>query len=598
MSGLSSVEAQSGTNPFKKLKPRKPILERLDVRPSDGKVTVYWRYPTPDPEKDKNYPPIEGIILYREKVSATGEKDLVRIATVKKISGRTDIDLPIDDGSVPDVMGELPSGNVEGVKGNSGPQTFAIASYTTATERTEVGGQVYQVGEKIPSNLTGRHTTMFLEREYDECLGKVRLKWNPYRGWPGNKVTYEVKLSRFGSSSTYGDPLIDETEAMVDVPVDQDLSIYIQATSSGFDENGRPEEKKVSHSSQTSVKGPKKPIARGLLYVEDVKSVGKVNKVNYRILPGAFANRYELVRTDDSSTFEGKLTRKVLTTINQGDLGSGEYEGSIEDSDDQENLQKKKRYYYLAAVNSCDEEFAVSNKANSIVLRLANQGDKNTLMWDTLSIRPPGRYVGLSGEQTFYSEYYVYRFVKLDGDTVARKKEILKIGRDDSHELKYVDDLADPVQGVEGFKKLHQGKRYVNEFCYQVEAYEYVSSTETRTRVSTSDMKCIKLNVLVKMPNAIAPLQKSSSLGLQRNLFEPKPELLTEYMMYIYDRAGKLIYTGKQWDGRLSNGDYAREGAYIYRVKIEVPGRTPEVQTGSFMVVYPTKREMVNGEKP
>ncbi|PID90621.1 MAG: hypothetical protein CSA97_01950 [Bacteroidetes bacterium] len=572
--GFSGVDAQPGpgTNPFMKKKPQKPIFERVNMHPVTGQISVFWKLPPPH----KNYPPIEGILLYKVKISESGDKDLVLLKSLPL--GVTYVDLPLtgDDGA----------------NGLEGSQTFALSSYCTAKVETTVGDKVYQVGDQIPSDLTPRQSTMFLEYEYDECVGKMHMKWNPYRGWPGNNVKYEVKLgasSAFANLPTHGEPFIDETDVLVDVPGNKKLWFFIRATS---------QDGKVSQSNLCNVESPAHQNAAGLLFLDSVVSSPKSNHISYRILPGAFANRFELVRSDDSAAFEAKLTRKVVATVGQEELGPDGYAGAADDFDEEENLQKKKRYYYLAAVNNCDQEFAFSNKANSIVLRVSNEGDKNTLVWDTLSVRRPSPWPGLGKEeQTYYPEYYVYRSSTLDGQE-PRVKEILKIGQDDTHELKHVDDLADPTHGLEGFKGVVEGKRYVNRFCYVVKAYEYVSATRDRTRISISDEKCIKLNVSVEMPNGIAPLQKSSSLGLQRNLFEPKPELVTEYEMYIYDRSGKLVYTGKQWDGKLSNGDYAREGAYIYRVKIEVPGRTAKVQTGSFMVVYPTKREGGDGRKP
>ena len=129
------------------------------------------------------------------------------------------------------------------------------------------------------------------------------------------------------------------------------------------------------------------------------------------------------------------------------------------------------------------------------------------------------------------------------------------------------------------------------QICYYVQANEYVNDRPLVT--SLSRMVCTEVIPDVVMPNAIDPLSDYSSAGhFTRNNFAPIITFKANYRLTIYNRWGGIVFNGTNegWDGKLANGEYAKEGAYIYRLEVFSETKRTITKTGSLTVIYGPKR--------
>ncbi|HPX05327.1 MAG TPA: gliding motility-associated C-terminal domain-containing protein [Tenuifilaceae bacterium] len=92
------------------------------------------------------------------------------------------------------------------------------------------------------------------------------------------------------------------------------------------------------------------------------------------------------------------------------------------------------------------------------------------------------------------------------------------------------------------------------------------------------------------MPNAIDPSDTRSGTIYPRNIFAPIVSFNATYTLTIYNRWGQIVYQGNEgWNGKLSNGTFAPEGAYVYRLEVQTQDAQNLVKTGSLTVIYPRK---------
>ena len=98
---------------------------------------------------------------------------------------------------------------------------------------------------------------------------------------------------------------------------------------------------------------------------------------------------------------------------------------------------------------------------------------------------------------------------------------------------------------------------------------------------------------VIGLPTAIAPRPTDGGPTAEgkRMEFRPLSSGTTPYEITIYNRAGQVIFhkENEPWTGKLPNGQYAPEGAYIYNVKLKSEGYKMVERTGSLLVVYPYK---------
>ncbi|HSW67422.1 MAG TPA: gliding motility-associated C-terminal domain-containing protein [Bacteroidales bacterium] len=124
-------------------------------------------------------------------------------------------------------------------------------------------------------------------------------------------------------------------------------------------------------------------------------------------------------------------------------------------------------------------------------------------------------------------------------------------------------------------------------FKYFIEAIERRPDNSGITFVRSREA-IIEILPDVIMPTAIAPNSSISNNNRSRNIFEPIISFDAKYTLTIYDRWGGIIYYGNQgWNGQNKNGEYVKEGTYIYRLVITTDNSGDVIKEGSVSVVYP-----------
>ncbi|MGP1363286.1 MAG: gliding motility-associated C-terminal domain-containing protein [Bacteroides sp.] len=408
--------------------------------------------------------------------------------------------------------------------------------------------------EKKPSKMTDPHATIYLKVEYLPCLNKIRLHWTQYGGWNNAIEHYVVHAGDHQSWSTLAEKATLKGNIWYyefDAEQDKTWYIFIEARRSGSSD--------VTRSNMQEVKTRKHYIPSTIL-LDTIESSPNQNRVTLKMNLNTNPAYFRLVRQNVFSESEGKLdeidvvrftdpnTRVLIDTV-------GAYQ-----------IQGRKRFYSIVAMDECNEEVDRSQKSNSIIVRVASRGRRNVVNWDQLEVEDGNR-----------AEYRIYRI--LTKPTGVEEVELATVNG--GQRLEYVDDLTSLEDvGV------------TNKFCYKVLAYELTTDNSTK-RVSISSPNCTQAESKIEIPTAISPLETASSgsTRVKRNVFAPKTTYDTDYKLYVYNRSGELIFTGisQGWDGRLRNGAYAPEGAYIYRIEFSFAERGSQTRTGSFMVVYPTR---------
>jgi gliding motility-associated-like protein len=124
------------------------------------------------------------------------------------------------------------------------------------------------------------------------------------------------------------------------------------------------------------------------------------------------------------------------------------------------------------------------------------------------------------------------------------------------------------------------------DICYQVQA---ISNNDFMNKVNISESNVFCVNMLgeVFIPNAFTP----NNDGLN-DIFKPSFAILPmKYTFVVYNRYGAKIFEtnniSEGWDGRLSNGAKALEGAYIFYIRLENGAGKVLEKRGNFTVIYP-----------
>jgi hypothetical protein len=143
-------------------------------------------------------------------------------------------------------------------------------------------------------------------------------------------------------------------------------------------------------------------------------------------------------------------------------------------------------------------------------------------------------------------------------------------------ENKYVDNLSD-----------FSGQGLLPQFCYFIEAYEELDNLGNH-RLSRSRRVCAEVTPEIAMPNAIDPTSQIVYNSIPRNIFAPTISFEADYKLIIYSRWGDIVYEGTNegWNGRMPNGDLAKEETYIYRLEVYTPSMRSVSKTGYVTVIY------------
>ncbi|GHT66716.1 hypothetical protein FACS189452_03100 [Bacteroidia bacterium] len=130
---------------------------------------------------------------------------------------------------------------------------------------------------------------------------------------------------------------------------------------------------------------------------------------------------------------------------------------------------------------------------------------------------------------------------------------------------------------------------YNTNYCYYVNA-TVTDSTKKEIAFVQSNTVCYDPVPIWFMPNAVAPFSNvvNYETGVARNRFQPLCKKTHTFLLKIYNRWGKEVYSGNAgWNGRTSTiGEDAPEGAYTYWVQMRFSNGKTEEKTGSVTVIW------------
>lgn len=520
--------------------PRWPIFDYLTIEPGTGYPTLYW---TPPVHHD-GYADPTGFIIYKEFFDAADQPYFDSIAYVNNTTFNfTDSS---SDGNI-DLLG------------------YQVASY------------YFDADTFTRSQLTSTHRQIFTTSSFDSCYTednkpkpRIDLKWLAYTGW-GNRIDYyDVYV---GNNTNWVSFVKDTTLKGTDtkysitgVRENTDYYFYlvakkVDATFMTYSNLHHLFTKMASHPQYMAI--------------DTISAENQKVNINFRIDPLTELKDFRVVRWGNLDNFENKDT--CLFSAQELKLFSNTETSPYADTSDSWATRTRSFYYKIDAYNGCPNLVNVSNLCNIIIptVRLKDNLlisiEWNDMYFD-VTHRPNN-----SGNSI---EYRLYRYAYTESDVTSNTFEKTLVTT--TRELSFEDD----VTGYRG-----QDPPYTITFNYQVEAIE----REPMGRIVTmSRSRLIPIDILpgVTMPTAIDPSDTREQNGHPRNIFVPVINFAANYTLTVYSRWGEAIFQGENqgWNGKLKSGNFAKEGAYTYRLVVHAAGSKAVIRTGNFVVVYTSGR--------
>ena len=126
---------------------------------------------------------------------------------------------PLDTRVVDTISGRETTYSVWGEPwGNYSSESYSISAINSLT------------GDGKESKLTDPHTTIFLQVNFDPCIGSMNLEWNPYGGWGDSLLHYTVYKKENDGDFTPVSPDNDTSYVDEDVTPYFNYCYYIEAS--------------------------------------------------------------------------------------------------------------------------------------------------------------------------------------------------------------------------------------------------------------------------------------------------------------------------------------------------------------------------------
>lgn len=397
-----------------------------------------------------------------------------------------------------------------------------LSSWTITTEYTK--SEAFSVvavndvgGGDVDVSLAGYpDSTMFLTSSYDSCLSLIALSWNDYNTWRGSIQEYRIQR-RIGPGiyeQLFSLPEGTNVFVIPNPEPDQEYDLFVEAVHT----DGRN-----AYSNRVEIQTG---LSSAHSYVNaDYATITGTNTINLSFtvdaIPGL--STYNLYR---SNTFDGEY--RLIETI--------ETAGTRITYTDEIPHVSSVYFYKLESLNACGGIAAVSNRSNNILLSGTRENMITTIRWNEY--------------RDWLGGVDQYRVVRTIGATNPAVDTLdAGTGTFYTDDLSYLANFENPEEGL---------------VCYEVIATENTNVYGIRG-MSKSNSFCFSLNLSVQIPNAFIP----NDTDPVNRTFEPVFSFLPEhYELSIYNRLGAKIYEGTApWDGTV-DGEYVREGVYVFYLRV------------------------------
>lgn len=395
-----------------------------------------------------------------------------------------------------------------------------------------------------PSPITDLHqSNMLLTTDVDECHYNVKLDWTPYINMTNNLSKYEILASINGGPLAYiaeVGPTV-QTYTYSNLINDYIYCFVIQAISVGNADTA-----KSNKSCFTFTVTERNEYAY-------VASVSVQDNKDIKITLNTAGDIYEFQKLE--------LFRSADNPNNFVKIADIPYDFSATYYYTDYNLKVNKTIYYYKALlySDCLPAPLSSNTANSIVLTgTGDAAHRNQLQWINFDDFTP---------LTPYSTAFLLRKMESDLDYVEIVSNILW-----SSYNTYLDDVAELSQFGADFKYKVGVNQSTNQFGY--------------CPPSLSNEITIKQKPTIWIPNAFRPV------GSQNKVFKPINSFVSvdTYSFIIYNRLGQIVFQttnpNEGWEGRLSNGEFAPAGVYIYKIEFIDTSDEIFITNGTVSLIY------------
>jgi hypothetical protein len=405
-------------------------------------------------------------------------------------------------------------------------------------------------GPTEPSPLVAPHASIYLTAVYDSCSNKIDLRWNHYVGW-GNRIEkyniYMGATTNWESFELIGTSSGTQNLFYYSVEPNKELYFYVEA----LKRDSNPVLKSRSNLAFINTRVGSAP---EFMSIDSIIAKDNQTELHFRIDNTTDYRRFTIVRWEQSDSIQSIFTAKTLFEFS--DPSTIFYT----DATDSWSARTKPYYFKINAYDGCNRLKRATKLSNSITIRAFTRGLKATITWDKF--------------YSFHSKPVIYKLYRVSYSQGANPPELI-YEEENPTEFSFIDDLSQ-----------FEGSGYLPNFCYFIEAHEILDGVD-KIRLSRSRTTCVEVKPDVVMPNAIDPRSNVMIMGRPRNLFGPTISFESTFKLTIFNRWGNTIYEGTTaWDGKLPNGQYAQEGAYVYRIEIYIESRRVTSKTGSLTVIY------------
>jgi gliding motility-associated-like protein len=380
------------------------------------------------------------------------------------------------------------------------------------------------------------HKTIYTTLKYDSCNAQISVSWTKYQGWGSNLSRYRLVQYQNGTPVNIATGLSasDSTYLVTNVSGGPNYCYYLVA-----ERNDGVLVTSNMSCHQTFPDGlPANILANQAVFLSNNQV-----ELQFTLDPNAPSKAYQLTSSDSKNgnfipikQFKNLQGNQLITIDTLKSLSP--------------------RYYRLEALNSCGIGVKASNEATAMVPISSLGTNEITLVWNAYQNWPQG-----------IQEYVIYRSIGSDGFQLLQTQSGTKT------------DYNDNISGL-------IGQQLSGNICYYVEAVSNLSSTSNTYR-SRSATICVDITANVFIPDAFTPNGDGKN-----DDFKPSFAFLPgAYKIMIFNRSGFNVFESsdpmKGWDGKISNGEKAPEGVYVYFITFTSgAGKTVE-KKGNFSLIYP-----------
>ncbi len=436
--------------------------------------------------------------------------------------------------------------------------TFSYTDNTADAAQGSISYSIASDGTTEPSPLSAPHATIHLTAFYDSCYNGLSLEWSHYVGW-GNKIKeYHVYWGEGTNLATFNKDTVQgyNNKAFIDtlIAVNKSYNLFVEAIKE-IEEEGEEPLRSRSNLALVSTKISDPP---KYLTIDSLSAGNDSTVIHFKIDPLTEYRNFSLVRWEQVDSIRSIFSSKKLFHFT--DPGTTYFA----DTSDSWAARSRTFYYKINAFDGCNRLQRVSDLVNTMILRLFPRGLTVNLSWDSL----------YSANKNSV-RYKIYRQA-FNPEPLPPDLIFDELNPSDNE---FVDNVSN-----------FSGQGLMPKFCYYIEAYEQLDNLGN-SRLSRSRSVCTEVAPEVAMPNALDPSSDLVYNAIPRNVFAPTISFSSEYKLIIYNRWGGIVYQGENqgWDGRMPNGDFAKEGTYIYRVEVYTPSLRIISKTGYLTVIYGPK---------